>query len=489
MAIIYGTIENDVTDGLLEADIIQVLAGDDTVRGFEDNDSISGEAGNDFLNGNMGDDTVDGGEGDDIVRGGKNNDLVIGGAGDDTLFGDLGADILIGGDGADVFYLRRNSLGTDLVVDFTPGVDRFEFVDELNSSDILTNQGTGANAADTIITDKITGQILAIVQGVSNSAIASAFIPSTTPTSGNAGASTPTPSAQVTEQTNQLSSTEKAVVAEINRARTNPAAYADWLENMKQYFDGNELKIPGRPSFTTATGAAGFDEAIQYMKSVSPAPPVTISNGLYLAARDHAQDLATNGGNIPHLGTDGSTASDRMSRYGSFSITSSSNGENIASASSSFNWPELFIMLMIVDDWVPSRGHRLNTMNPVFQEVGVACAPNTFGVTNCVMDFAAEYTDSPNLPPLAGIEDLSNDTLTGNINNNVFGLQSGGENHVIANFEDGIDFLGLGNGVTFEQLAIAPGDGATLINLNSQTLASLTGVEASNISQEDFILI
>ncbi len=489
MAIINGTISHDVTDGFLEADIIEALGGDDTVRGFEDNDGISGNDGNDFLNGNMGDDTVDGGEGNDIVRGGKNNDVVIGGAGDDTLFGDLGGDTLIGGEGADVFYLRRNSLGTDVMLDFTPGVDRFEFVDELKSSDILTNQGTGANAGDTIITDQITGQVMAIVQGVSNSAIASSgFGIQPTPTTENAGASTTTPSAQVTEQTNQLSSTEKAVVAEINRARTNPAAYADWLENMKQYFDGNELKIPGRPSFTTTTGAAGFDEAIQYMKSVSPAPPVTISNGLYLAARDHAQDLATNGGNIPHVGTDGSTVSDRMSRYGSFS-TSYYNGENIASASSSFNWPELFIMLMIVDDWEPTRGHRLNTMKPVFQEVGVACAPNTSGVTNCVMDFAAGYTDSPNLPPLAGIEDLSNDTLTGNINSNVFALQPGGKNQVITDFEDGIDFLGLANGVAFEQLAITPGDGATLINLNGQTLASLTGVEASNISQEDFILI
>jgi len=85
--------------------------------------------------------------------------------------------------------------------------------------------------------------------------------------------------------------------------------------------------------------------------------------------------------------------------------------------------------------------------------------------------------------------ELTNDPLTGDSNSNVFALQPGGENNVIAEFEDGIDFLGLANGVTFEQLAITPGDGATLINLNGQPLASLTGVEASNISQEDFILI
>ncbi|HIK12189.1 MAG TPA: FG-GAP repeat protein [Oscillatoriaceae cyanobacterium M33_DOE_052] len=85
--------------------------------------------------------------------------------------------------------------------------------------------------------------------------------------------------------------------------------------------------------------------------------------------------------------------------------------------------------------------------------------------------------------------ELTNDTLTGDGNNNVFALQPGGENQVITDFEDGIDFLGLANGVTFEQLAIAPGDGATLINLNGQPLASLTGVEASNISRDDFILI
>lgn len=272
MAIIYGTIENDVTDGLLETDTIQVLAGDDTVRGFEDNDSISGEAGNDFLNGNMGDDTVDGGEGDDIVRGGKNNDLVIGGAGNDTLFGDLGADILIGGDGADVFYLRRNSLGTDVVVDFTPGVDKFEFVDDLRSSDILMSQGTGANAADTIITDQVTGQILAIVQGVSRGAIALEPTPTPKPTSD------PT-SNNWLDRVNYLRS-----LANLPPVSNNPEWTQGAIEHSRYMVKNNDIthhQDPNNPWYTPAGAEAGQKGNVGG-SSITQKPDVDFINGWML---------------------------------------------------------------------------------------------------------------------------------------------------------------------------------------------------------------
>lgn len=171
MANIIATVGNDFTDGIAEADIIRVLEGDDSVRGFEDNDVIEGNLGNDFLNGNWGDDTLWGGEGEDIVRGGKNDDMLFGDAGDDSLYGDLGADTLAGGEGGDTFFLRRNSLGIDVITDFTPGVDRFGFVEDLSASDLSFVQGTGVNINDTIIIDNATGQILAIVQGVNSSAI------------------------------------------------------------------------------------------------------------------------------------------------------------------------------------------------------------------------------------------------------------------------------------------------------------------------------
>src|SRR5690242_17999514 len=42
-----------------------------------------------------------------------------------------------------------------------------------------------------------------------------------------------------------LSSLEKGIIDETNKARQNPAAYAAQIEKWKPYFDGNLLKMPG----------------------------------------------------------------------------------------------------------------------------------------------------------------------------------------------------------------------------------------------------
>lgn len=170
MATINGTTSNDFLDGSLEADLISGLIGDDIIRGFDGNDNINGNEGNDIINGNLGNDNVQGGQGNDIVRGGQGNDQVFGNLGNDTLFGDLGADTLTGGEGNDTFFLRK-SAGTDIFADFADGVDRLGLSSGLSFNDFLISQGTGANANNTIITDNITGELLAILQGVNSSAM------------------------------------------------------------------------------------------------------------------------------------------------------------------------------------------------------------------------------------------------------------------------------------------------------------------------------
>ncbi|MCL1471942.1 hypothetical protein [Argonema antarcticum] len=170
MATINGTTSNDFLDGSLEADIISGLIGDDIIRGFDGNDNINSNEGNDIINGNAGNDNVQGGQGNDIVRGGQGNDQVFGNLGNDTLFGDLGADTLTGGEGNDTFFLRNNA-GTDIFVDFADGVDRLGLSSGLSFNDLLISQGTGANANNTIITDNITGELLAILQGVNSTTI------------------------------------------------------------------------------------------------------------------------------------------------------------------------------------------------------------------------------------------------------------------------------------------------------------------------------
>jgi len=80
-----------------------------------------------------------------------------------------------------------------------------------------------------------------------------------------------------------------------------------------------------------------------------------------------------------------------------------------------------------------------------------------------------------------------NDTLTGVNGSDVFVLASGSGSDVITDFVDGTDMLQLAGDLTFEQLTILPGTDGTLINLGANLLATLTGIDASLITQEDFI--
>jgi hypothetical protein len=87
------------------------------------------------------------------------------------------------------------------------------------------------------------------------------------------------------------------------------------------------------------------------------------------------------------------------------------------------------------------------------------------------------------------------DTLVGGSDRDIFVLKPQSGTDTIADFEDGIDLIGLGGNLTFDQLTITPGSGvednATLIYLTStdQLLAILTGVLANTITSTDFTLI
>ncbi|MDF1721672.1 MAG: hypothetical protein P1U65_13430 [Minwuia sp.] len=65
---------------------------DDALLGQLGNDQAFGGSGDDFVDGGGGDDTLSGGDGVDELEGGAGNDLITGGAGDDSLIGDQAAD-------------------------------------------------------------------------------------------------------------------------------------------------------------------------------------------------------------------------------------------------------------------------------------------------------------------------------------------------------------------------------------------------------------
>jgi uncharacterized protein YkwD len=189
-----------------------------------------------------------------------------------------------------------------------------------------------------------------------------------------------------TSEVTYLSFLEKAVVNEMNLARTSPKEYLSLLEQFKKYYDGKLLKLPGETPILTKEGTSAVVEAIRSLGSQKPVSPLSPSKGMTLGAKDHIRDLRTSGAS-QHKGSDGSETWDRVNRYGTWQKII---GENI---SFGHNKARNIVMTLMIDDGVPNRGHRKNIFNPDFRLVGVACGDHPAYRTICVITFAGGYRE------------------------------------------------------------------------------------------------
>lgn len=185
---IFGGEDDDLLYGDKGNDTVFGNLGDDSLFGGAGADLLNGNEGNDTLNGNEGNDTVYGGQGNDQVSGGKGNDLLFGGKGSDILYGDIGADTLTGNGGdpgtQDIFVIGLTSDATnkttggltiadaDVITDWDSCIDKILLTEGLTFDDIVLTQGTGTNAANSIVSISNTfkgngaGEFLAIIKNV-----------------------------------------------------------------------------------------------------------------------------------------------------------------------------------------------------------------------------------------------------------------------------------------------------------------------------------
>ena len=188
------------------------------------------------------------------------------------------------------------------------------------------------------------------------------------------------------DQRNLLSKVEQEILEEMNLARQYPAAYARHLENLRNYYEDDLLKAPGKTPVRTLEGTKAVDEAIRFLKTTKPVRKLRASEGLSQAARDHVNDQGRSG-KTGHIGQDGSKPYERMERYGSWEGLS---GENIAYGDET---ARMIVMQLIIDDGVPTRGHRENIFNPEFQYTGVAVGPHPVYRTMCVINYAGIFVE------------------------------------------------------------------------------------------------
>jgi hypothetical protein len=183
-----------------------------------------------------------------------------------------------------------------------------------------------------------------------------------------------------------LSSLEKAVLEEMNLARTNPARYAAYLEALKKYYKGKTFRQPGLGAVETIEGVAGIDEAISFLRSAKPLPQLQISKGMCMGAKDQSFDQAQTG-DVSHMGKDKSFSWDRVARYGEWKNPVS---ENIAYDSGT---ARDIVINLIIDDGVPARGHRKNIFNSSHIVTGISCGSHPLFGSMCVCTFAGGFTE------------------------------------------------------------------------------------------------
>ena len=181
---------------------------------------------------------------------------------------------------------------------------------------------------------------------------------------------------------------EREIIAELNRARTDPRAYADRLAIYRGYFRGKIVRYPGNPDgLLTAEGTAAVDEAIRELRARQPLTTVQSAPLLSRAARDHVEEQGPRGV-TGHESANGDRVRHRLVRRG--------GGDYVAEVIT-YGPPSAVEMVrqLIVDDNVPGRGHRKAVYDAQWVYAGAACGPHKRYKVMCVVTFARTPTGAP----------------------------------------------------------------------------------------------
>lgn len=172
---------------------------------------------------------------------------------------------------------------------------------------------------------------------------------------------------------------------EINLLRSNPSAYAQYVsEHKARFVDDLIYKKPNGNKIRTKEGIKNVQATIDLLYQTQPLPPLQACGELESAALDHANDTEINN-LVGHVGTDGSSTSNRILKYGIWDIKI---GENLRYGNEE---PRDIVVGWLVDDNKPGRGHRNNILQSDFALMGAAIGGHDVHGVCCVCTFAHSF--------------------------------------------------------------------------------------------------
>ena len=199
-----------------------------------------------------------------------------------------------------------------------------------------------------------------------------------------------------------LSENERQVVLFMNLARIDGQKFFDTYFQifMRRYNQTNKNK--------RISADNEYLRSLQKdLNTIKNLPPFQVEEGLTKAARYHAKDMGSTG-KTGHISSDGMSPSERGEKFAGTPYV----GENCSYGHSD---ALSIVGQLLLDDGVPSLGHRVNILDQEYgyYAVGVAIEPHKEFRYNCVIDFAAkssmeernpvlELPDQKTIPPPAG---------------------------------------------------------------------------------------
>lgn len=185
---------------------------------------------------------------------------------------------------------------------------------------------------------------------------------------------------------------ETGVFTELNRFRSDPAAYGNLLRDYRPRFKGKLLVSDddSEIDIMTREGVAAVDEAIRDLGREKPLAELAWSDALARAAADHVA-IQSRSGAVGHY-TRGSGPGERMKARGGGPYVN----EVITYGHHS---PAGVVDQLLIDDGVPDRGHRHSLLRPTHRYAGIACGRHPVHRTMCVTLMSQTRDGSPPSPP------------------------------------------------------------------------------------------
>ncbi len=183
---------------------------------------------------------------------------------------------------------------------------------------------------------------------------------------------------------------EREMIYEINRVRSNPKSYLEYLQpllkvakdklesfgkgerNYSLTFtssvkNGQEIKTADTTwHYRNEEEVKAINSLIDDLKKLKSLKILKPDSGIYNAAKKHADDQNNHQWTLMHTGSDGSAPWDRILK---FSPSMSFGNENIAGNSRKDISAREIVIQLLIDDGIPGYGHRYNLLDPYWTHV------------------------------------------------------------------------------------------------------------------------